>query len=444
MFIHGGNNQVGSKMDLSPTKLAVNANCIVITIDYRLDLLGFNNLPALKTSDPLEDSGNYALLDIAKSLDWIKENAVSFGGNPDSITISGFSAGGRDVMASLISPIMKGKFQKAIAFSGGMTVTDPNDSRKVIAKKLAKLVVEDKIKPTEDAAFEWLQQDTDDVKAYLYNLSANRIVSVMGEALIRMSGFPHLYADGTVLPKDGFATKVYNQVPLIMLTGSGEFSSFTSRDPYFSSALKSGKLLADAKIYNQFRFATDYGSKFYELFNAEESANKMISNYKAPIYTCDILWGNDKKIVGNEMAELVGPTHGIFLPFLTNEDIGPRKEYPESFKNNGAKDLTEKFQNYIANFIRTGNPNGPGLPQWESWKYSPKGPSQLLFDADKDKAIIKMSYTHTSYKDILQQLESDQSISPEEKNIIITRVLNGRWFSSQFDQYFNNQSLWIK
>ncbi len=132
-----------------------------------------------KTGDKNEDSGNYALLDMSKSLDWINENITGFGGNPKNITASGFSAGGRDVMAMLISPIFRGKFQKAISFSGGMTTADPEDSAKVIAKAIAPLVVKDKIKTTEDEAYNWLLTDGKDVKDYLYGLSADRLAIMM-------------------------------------------------------------------------------------------------------------------------------------------------------------------------------------------------------------------------------------------------------------------------
>ena len=69
-------------------------------------------------------TGNFTLLDIAKALDWVRDNIAQFGGDPDNITVSGFSAGGRDVMAMLASPMFAGRFQKAIAFSGGMTIAD--------------------------------------------------------------------------------------------------------------------------------------------------------------------------------------------------------------------------------------------------------------------------------------------------------------------------------
>lgn len=76
-------------------------------------------------------------------LDWVRENIKEFGGDAKNITVSGFSASGRDVMAMLISPVFKNKFDKAISFSGGLTVADAAKSQKTIAQKLAPMVVED-------------------------------------------------------------------------------------------------------------------------------------------------------------------------------------------------------------------------------------------------------------------------------------------------------------
>lgn len=443
VYIHGGNNQSGTNKEIAPGKLAVNANCIVVSLNYRLGLLGFNSLPALKTGGKLEDSGNYTLLDFARALDWLKDNAESFGGNSDNITISGFSAGGRDVMAMLASPVFKNKYQKAISFSGGMTTADPAASSKIIAKALAPLAVEDGVKTSLSEAEQWLLQDMQDVRDYLYGLSAERLAASFGNARIRMSGFPHLYSDGTVLPKEGFATTSYNEVPLIMLTGTNEFSAFSLGDPYFVKAQNNQTLLSDPKTRKELAFVIKYGSEFYRLFNTEESAIKMIDSYKAPIYTCAVQWGGNKSIVGDEMAELVGATHGIFLPFLTDEAIGVREKYPQAFNNQGAKDLTKKFQKYISNFLWTGNPNSEGLVMWEAWKNKQTGPRQLLFDANRDHAIIKMSYGATSYDAIIKEIEEDQTISQKEKDEIIKKVLNGRWFSKNFDKHFGNENLWI-
>lgn len=442
-YIHGGNNQIGASEELSAKKLAVNVNCVVVSINYRIGVLGFNSLPALKTGDKNEDSGNYALLDISKSLDWVKDNIKSFGGDPKNITASGFSAGGRDVMAMLISPIFKGQFQKVISFSGGMTTADPEDSAKVIAKSIAPLVVEDKVKATEDEAYKWLQTDAKEVKDYLYSLSADRLAKLMANAGIRMNAFPHLYTDGTVLPKEGFDTRKYNDVPVIMLTGSKEFSLFARYDKKFVG-IDDNNIINDSEKNKEYRFAVDYGSRLYELFNTQESAQKMLPNYKGAIYTCDIEWGSNKDIVGEKMAEIFGSNHGIFMPLLTDEVNGFYLQYKDAFNNAGVKDLSAKFNKYISNFLWNGNPNGKDLVEWKSWGGINYGPTQLIFDADKDKANIKMSTDRIDYDEVLKEMERDTSISKEEKEQLVKEVLNGRWFSGKLDNHFGNISLWVK
>jgi para-nitrobenzyl esterase len=441
VYIHGGNNQTGSSFSDNFQQFAANAKAIVVSLNYRLGLLGFNNLPALKTGNPYEDSGNYTLLDISKSLDWLKENIPYFGGNPNNITVSGTSAGGRDVMAMLISPIFDGKFQKAISFSGGMTIANYEAGVKLIARAIAPLVVEDKVKATEAEAYRWLLTNDKAIKSYLYGLSADRITKLMTGAGIRMAVFPHLYNDGTVLPQEGFNTKKYNKVPLIMVTGSNEFATFTRSDPEFA-AIKDENLLSDAQIYKSYRFAVNYGSKLYGLVNAQGSAENMIGKYNAPIYTCDFDWGSDPALVGEKMAKLYGSYHVISIPFLTN--VAGSRIPADAFNTAGAQDLVTKFQKYIANFLWTGNPNSKGLVEWKPWQDAKTGPTQLLLNANKEKAIITMSSERIKYEDVLKEMEADTSVSKEVKDNLIENVLNGRWFSGGLDKYFGNLNPWVQ
>ena len=75
-------------------------------MEYRLGAFGWFNTDALKTGDPLEDSGNFAMLDIRKALMWVRNNIAYFGGNNGNVTLSGFSAGARNVLCCIISPVM--------------------------------------------------------------------------------------------------------------------------------------------------------------------------------------------------------------------------------------------------------------------------------------------------------------------------------------------------
>jgi para-nitrobenzyl esterase len=442
VYFHGGNNQTGSSAELPAAKLAVNADIVVVPLQIRLGLLGFNNLPALKTGNPLEDSGNYSLLDIALALDWVKENITAFGGDPRNITVSGYSAGGRDVMALLVSPLFKDKFQKAFSFSGGLTLADPEKSRKVIARYIAKLVLEDGKAKTENEAVEWLLKDSEDVRRYLYGLTADRLAGLVGNALIRLSAFPHLFKDGAVLPKEGFDTHHYNSVPIVLLASATEFSPFAVIDPYFAQAAKEKKFLSDPKVRGEVEFVIKHGSRLYEYFNAEQSAEKIFDKYSAPIYTVDILWGTDKDIVGEEFAVLSGAAHGIFRPFLTDEPIGLRTTYPQAFENDGVRELTKLFQQYLSNFLYSGNPNGRGLPAWRAWESAKSGLAQLLLNADKNGAVVSQTSVRTTYEQIIKEIEADNSVSSEAKKTILSKVLNGRWFSEELDKHFGTPSLW--
>jgi para-nitrobenzyl esterase len=438
-YIHGGNNQTGVSTEFEAGSLARKTNSIVVTVNHRLDILGFLNLPALKTGDPLEDSGNYALLDLHKALQWTIDNIANFGGNPHNITISGFSAGGRDVLAILASPIFAGKFQQAISFSGGLTIADPDASRQVFAARLAPLVVADKVKTSLREAEAWLLQDNQEVRAYLYSLPSSRLVSALGNGNIRLASFPHLFADGVVLPQEAFATQNFNKVPLILLASDSEFSIFAANDPYFAAARADG--WKDEEAGKELAFAVKYGSLLYEYANVEDVVKRIGKFYQAPIYAVKIIWGTDPALVGEEMARLWGSHHGIFLPLLLEKPRLSSQIYPQAFNSPGVAQLSNALQQYLSNFLWRGDPNGQDLPKWSRWGSKP---SQLILNADRDKVIISTVSPQTSYQEIIKALRADHSIKETAKQKIIREVLNGRWFSRELDQAFQTPGLWLQ
>ena len=443
VFFHGGNNQTSNSRFWMGQKFAKEANVVYVSVQFRLGALGFNNLPAIADGNKLEKSGNFTLLDQAAALDWIKKNIGQFGGDSGNITVSGFSAGGRDVMAMLISPVFQGKFQKAVSFSGGCTVADFADSQKVLARKLAPLAVEDQVKADEKSAADWfLSQDKKDKKAvrqYLSGVAAERIAPLMAGAMIRMSAFPHLYGDGAVLPKEGFAAKKFNNVPLMMLASADEFSSFAARDPYFKPKME--LLGEDEQFTKEYQFANKYGSAFYGYFNGQESALNIHKKYKGDMYVCTFNFGHTPDVVGEKYWLRNGAFHGVWAPFLTDQSY-PFKKGTEGFTKPGALQLSQAFIASLAAFMRNGNPNCPELGQtWSKWNadYKP----ELVFDANRSQASIYSRNSMTSYDGILAALEDDnKSISKESKEYIVHNVLNGRWFSYGLDAKFHNKNLW--
>ncbi|XP_020559800.1 pyrethroid hydrolase Ces2e isoform X3 [Oryzias latipes] len=112
VWIHGGGLSMGSASMYDGSALAVYQDVIVVLIQYRLGVLGF-----LSTGDE-HLPGNFGLLDQIMALRWVKEHISSFGGDPNSVTVFGESAGGVSVSLLLVSPLAKGLIHRGIAQSG--------------------------------------------------------------------------------------------------------------------------------------------------------------------------------------------------------------------------------------------------------------------------------------------------------------------------------------
>ncbi|KAJ0176437.1 hypothetical protein K1T71_007616 [Dendrolimus kikuchii] len=111
VFIHGGAFMYGQGGAYDPSNI-MDWDMVVVTLNYRLGPLGF-----LSTGDEVSP-GNFGLKDQSMALHWVKNNILMFGGNPDSITLTGCSAGGASVHHHYLSPLSRGTFNRGIAFSG--------------------------------------------------------------------------------------------------------------------------------------------------------------------------------------------------------------------------------------------------------------------------------------------------------------------------------------
>lgn len=438
-YVHGGNNQSGSSTELIGQHFVNDLDVILVSVNYRLGVLGFNPLPAIAKGEKQVASGNYGLLDIAAALDWVDNNIAQFGGDKDNITVAGFSAGGRDVLAMLISPVFEDKFAKAISLSGGMTLADKQMSATVFARNLAPLAIEDGIKNDKQQAIEWLLSDSDEVRDYLQQVDAGRLASLMAMASIRMAQFPHLYIDGHVIPEQGFDTAVINSVPLMLLSGANEFTSFAKWEDQFHTKLKE----ANPPLWNQYQFVTKYGNAFYHQFNTHQVADKISDNYSAPIYIASVSVASDPLDVGHEAAH-IGAYHGIWKPLLTQQDPGYFEgEVSAALAKQGGVELSNAFRDYIKQFAHTGTPSATDYSHWPEWKSSGEQPrQQLVFDATDSHAVIYPESNHVTTQGILELMDKDRSLTSADKHHVIRSVLNGRWFSGPIDQHYNLPSLW--
>lgn len=127
VFVHGGSNITGYTADpvYDGAHLAQAADAVVVSVNYRLGIFGFLRLPQLATGDAAEDSGNFALLDIVKALEFVQEDIGRFGGDRSRVTLMGQSAGAVNVYALQTSPMLarsaRPLFHRVVALSGGLS-----------------------------------------------------------------------------------------------------------------------------------------------------------------------------------------------------------------------------------------------------------------------------------------------------------------------------------
>ena len=426
VYFHGGGNRTGSPQELPGTRLASRADCVFVSAGYRLGLLGFNALPALQNGP--DSTGNYALLDAAKALDWVQENIASFGGDPRNVTVMGFSAGGRDVLAMLSSPYFAGRFQRAISLSGGLTTAAPGASARQTAAAFAPLAVEDGLFADQNSAAQWLLTSGEDVTRWLYDLDPARVCLLMADGGIRMSSFPHLFADGVVLPENGFEAPLANPVPLLLVTGVTEFSLFNPLEvQYQSNGLDAGGA-ASARA-----FATRYGSELYRIFNGAASAAALSAGSAAPVWVCEIAYGG-RNSASPIRAMGLGSFHGISLSMLSGENA---LSGVANLSSDGFAALSDLFVEKVGSFLHSGSLD------WQPWTAA--SPKALVLDAGAaaDSASALLQEAPADDTPVLDQLEADNSVPSAAKDLVIRQVLNGRIFSAHLDQRFHNPTLWV-
>ena len=139
VFIHGGSFTGGSGSEpIYDGAALARRGVVVVTINYRLGALGFLGLPGLAAEDPNGSTGNYGLLDQLAALEWVRRQIAGFGGDPQSVTVFGESAGAMSVCDLLTSPLAAGAFDRAIMESGGCNYVLTKEEAEARANELAR------------------------------------------------------------------------------------------------------------------------------------------------------------------------------------------------------------------------------------------------------------------------------------------------------------------
>lgn len=219
VWIHGGGLVVGESDEFNAIKL-VQRGVIVVTINYRLGVLGFLAHPALTAESPDHTSGNFGIQDQQAALNWVRRNIRAFGGDPERVTIFGESAGGLSTLTNLASPTAQGLFHSAIVQSGTWYALEQPAlaQAEVVGTNFAKAVGCNQPNPT-------------DVLVCLRGLSVPTILANQALSFVRSFPFPNV--DGKVLTQSigpALASGQFNRVPLMNGTTRDEQNLFVAMD----------------------------------------------------------------------------------------------------------------------------------------------------------------------------------------------------------------------
>ena len=348
---------------------------VAITVNYRLSVFGFFAHPELTKESPHHASGNYGLLDQYAALRWVQKNIAAFGGDPTRVTIAGESAGSFSVSAQMASPLSKDLFAGAIGESGSLLGFQPPTS----------------LTEAEKMGLQFAASLGAKSLAELRAMSASAILEATAKP--NAGHFP-VDIDGYFFPGspvDIFTAGQQAKVPLLVGWNSeeGNYHSILGKDPAtkenFETAVK--KLSADhaaglLKVYQAVTDAdvqqvgTDMASDKFIGFSTWRWSDLQSQTGERPVYR--YMYEHPRPAMRTTTGDATAA--GGTAPTAEQEKRGAvhssEIEYalgnlPTNLAYNWQPDdyaVSAILQDYFANFIKTGDPNGLGLPAWPAVK----------------------------------------------------------------------------
>ncbi|XP_069802179.1 fatty acyl-CoA hydrolase precursor, medium chain-like isoform X2 [Dendropsophus ebraccatus] len=345
VFTHGGGLVTGGAIMFDGSALSAYENVVVVSIQYRLGILGFFS------NGNKRASGNYGLLDQVAALRWVHGNIAEFRGDPNSVTVFGESAGGVSVSAMVASPLAKGLFQRAIAESGTVTVPGfmAKSTEEIVFARNKSIV----LPATLDGVF-----FSKPVEQILANKEANSIPFMAG---VNNQEF------GWMIPSSmnitGFREGMKKETVQELIKNFPMLSSFPN-----ATSLVIDEYMGDetdpAEIRNHF---IDLAGDLMIVIPALKAANYHRDSGH-PTYFYE--FQHRPSLFTDSKPDFVKADHMDELyfvmgsPFLEG-DLQPREAFTEEEET-----LSKTVMKYWANFARTGNPNGPGLVYWPQYDHN--------------------------------------------------------------------------
>ncbi|WP_176440810.1 carboxylesterase/lipase family protein [Oceanicola sp. 22II-s10i] len=366
VWYHGGAfaTGAGTAPGFEGSALARRGDVVVVTVNHRLNVFGYFH-PGPDADDNFADSANAGMLDLVASLEWVRDNIAAFGGDPDSVTIFGESGGGGKVGRLLHMPAAKGLFHRAILQSSGLRSATPEQGSKAAAHLLEQ--------------FGWTPAEA----AKLRDVPSDKLLAARLKTVDALGFDPfEPIPDGHNLPEAPFsegAPEISAGIPImigtcnneayyLLIEQKGAFEMTREDAVGRIQALNNLEKAAAEEIYTLYDQKTP-GNKPVDVYadvltdqrfrmNSLRCARLKAEQGTAPAYLYRFTWNSPAQ--GGKYRAI----HTIEVPFVfgtmdtatelvgTGPELGP---------------LCDKVMGAWIAFARTGDPNAPGLPQWDPY-----------------------------------------------------------------------------
>ncbi|MBA4800509.1 MAG: carboxylesterase family protein [Euryhalocaulis sp.] len=364
VWIHGGSLRIGGAAEpLYDGAELASRGIVLVSINYRLGVLGWLAHPGLSAESPNAASGNYGLLDQIAALRWVQENAAAFGGDADNVTIMGESAGALSVTYLMSSPLARGLFHKAIAQSPNIRAV-PDLTRSAHGLPSAEAI-------GAKLAAGLGHPGVEDLRA----MDAQTLTDAAARKRFPSQGT----IDGWSLPRqviEAFEDEAQARTPLLAGFNSGELRSqriFLPPEPEDAAAYEAAIRCGYGDLANA----------FLDLYPASDIGQSMLDTLRDAIYG----WAVERMIREQSSDGLPAylyifdhcypaarardlcAFHASELPFVFGK-TGNEAAFPPNWpvpEGDGEAALSSAMMDYWASFARTGTPESRNSPHWRPY-----------------------------------------------------------------------------
>ncbi|GAA0601743.1 carboxylesterase family protein [Kribbella sandramycini] len=359
VWFPGGGFFEGAGNSYEASKLASRGDVVVVTVNYRLGIYGFFGYPGLP------GSGTFGLQDQQAALRWVQRNARAFGGDPRNVTIAGESAGGMSVCAQLTAPASAGLFSKAVMQSGSCAFDWPANSQ---YPGQAADSFWHPVRQVETDGKEWAAAKRPELACKPGQSTLDCLRATKSDVLLaETKQFTQSGYGGAVLPLSpakALRAGLFHRVPMISgnnqneatpwLAAFGEIKDYPKLVTDMVGAKQAAKVLREYPLDRYESPAAAWAAVTTDrIWSCTQVASSRQAARKVPVYAYEFA---DQHSPLSQPGQ--GAAHAVELPYLFR--LGGL-DFPLTATQ---QRLSDQMIDYWTAFARTGDPNGPGRPQW--------------------------------------------------------------------------------